>query len=269
MFLFLGTTTLGEHLDTRNQFLSNRTGLPRTRNPSLLPERSRQLIKHVVVAPLELSRRDWVGQLLELALNVKVVEFDFWIGYPLRPYTLESFQSILTLGASIPAIKSLINAPTQTFRIGTRDINSYHDSGFRFSRRQRVQLPGMQLTAVDLTDGDDVREKSHMVHKVLNFIINILGQQPLLSDRTIPLGQALVPVEKRLLMHRDLADFWRSNDFSVQAECQGWSLVDIGCRKIEIGQQRKKRIWRHSTTGYGPKRAVVQLHHGLGSRQNH
>ena len=269
MFLFLGTTTLGQHLDTRNQFLSNRTGLPRLRNPSLLSERSRQLIKHVVAAPLEPSRKDWVDQLLELAPNVKVVEFDFWIGYPLRPYTLESFQSILTLGASIPTIKSLINASTQTFRIGTRDIKSYHDSGFRFSRRQRVQLPGMQLAAVDLTGGDDVREKIHLVHKVLNFIIDVLGQQPLLSNRIIPLGQALVPVEKRLLMHRDFADFWCINDFSVQAECQGWNPVDMGGRKVEIGQQRKKTIWRRSTTGYGPKRAVVQLHHGLGSRPNH
>ena len=268
MFLFLGTTTLGQHLDTRNQFLSDRTGLPRLRNPSLLSERSRQLIKHVVAAPLELSRKDWVGQLLELAPNVKIVEFDFWIGYPLRPYTLGSFQSILTLGASIPAIKSLINASTQTFRIGTRDINSYHDSGFRFSRRQRVQLPGMQLAAVDLTGGDDVREKSHMVHKVLSFIIDVLGQQPLLSNRTIPPGKALVPVEKRLLVHCDFTEFWCSDDFSVQAECQGWSPVDMGGKKVEVGQQGKKITWRRSTTGCGPKRAVVQLHHGLRSRPN-
>ena len=251
MFLFLGTTTLGHHLETRNQFLSNRTGLPRLRNPSLLPERSRQLIKHVVAAPLELSRKDWVGQLLELAPNVKVIEFDFWIGHPLSPYTLESFQSVLALNASIPAIKSLINESTQTFRIGTRDINSYHDSGFRFSRRQRVQLPGMQLAAVDLT-GNDVQEKCHTVHKVLSSIIDVLGQQPLLLSRTIPLGQALVPVEKRLFMHRDFADFWHSNDFIVQAECQGWSPVDMGGRKVEIGQQCKKITWRRSTTGYRP-----------------
>ena len=263
MFLFLGTTTLGQNLDTRNQFLSNRTGLPRLRNPSLLSERSRQLIKHVVAAPLELSRKDWVGQLLQLAPNVKIVEFDFWVGYPLRPYTLESFQSIRTLGASIPAIESLINASTQIFRIGTRDINSYHDCGFRFSRRQRVQLPGMQLAAVDLSGGDDVREKSHMVHEVLSFIIDVLGQQPLLSTRAIPLGQALVPVDRRLRMHSDLADFWRSNDFSVQDECQGWSPLDLGGRKVEIGQQCKKIIWRRSTTGYSPKRAVVQPHHRL------
>ena len=38
IFLFLGTTTLGHHLDTRNQFLSRRVGLPRLRNPSLLSE---------------------------------------------------------------------------------------------------------------------------------------------------------------------------------------------------------------------------------------
>ena len=236
MFLFLGTTALGQHLDTRNQFLSNRTGLPRLQSPSLLPERSRQLIKHVIAAPLEPSRKDWVGQLLELAPNAKVVEFDFWIGYPLRPYTLESFQSVLTLNASIPAIKSLINPSTQSFRIGTWDINSYHDSGFRFSRRQCVQLPGMQLAAIDLTGGGDVREKSHIVHKVLSLIIDVLGQQPLLSNRTIPLGQALVPVEKRLLVYRDFADFWRPNNFIVESECQGWSPVDTGGRKVEIGQ---------------------------------
>ena len=231
IFLFIGTTALGHHLDTRNQFLSHRAGLPRLRKPSLLPERSRQLIKHVVAAPLERDRNDWAGQLLELAPNVKTVEFDFWIGYPLMRYNLDPFQSIRTLGASIPAIKSLINASTQTFRIGTRDIKSYHDSGFRFSRRQRVQLPGMQLAAVDLKGVDNVQEKSRMVHKTLTFITDILGQQPLLPNRTIPLGQALVVVEKRLLVHREFADVWCSDEFTAQAECRGWSPVDMDGRR--------------------------------------
>lgn len=261
IFLFPGTTTLGHDLDTRSQFLSQRAGLPRLRKPPLLPERSRQLIKHVVAAPLELGRNDWVGQLLELAPNVKAVEFDLWIGYPLMPHRLDPSKFIRTLGASIPAIKSLINASTQIFRIGTREIKSYHDSGFQFSCRQRVQPRGMQLAAVDLQGVDDVQERSRMVHKALNFITEILGQQPLLPNRTIPVGQALVPVEKRLLVHRDFADFWCSDGLIVQAECRGWSPVDIDGKKVEVGQQCKNITWQRSTTGYGPRRTDVQLHH--------
>ncbi|KAM0794755.1 hypothetical protein BDR22DRAFT_967506 [Usnea florida] len=117
------------------------------------------------------------------------------------PDSIESLHSVRTVGASISAFESLINALTQTFRIGTRDINSYHDSGSRFPRRHDLKLPGMQLAAVDLTGGGGghVREKSRMVHKALSFVTDILRQQPLLPNRTIPLGQARVPVEKRLL----------------------------------------------------------------------
>ena len=64
----------------------------------------------------------------DLASTVNVVESDFWIGYPSMRHKVISFQSIRTLGTSIPAIKSLINASTQTFGIGTRKINSYHGS---------------------------------------------------------------------------------------------------------------------------------------------
>ena len=268
IFLFLGTTTLGLHLDTRSQFLSQRAGLPRLRKPPLLPERSRQLIKHVVAAPLELGRHGWVGQLLELAPNVKVVEFDFWIGYPLMPHQLNPSKSIRALGASIPAIKSLINASTQTFRIGTRDIKSYHDSEIQFSRGHRVQPPGTQLAGVDLKGVDDVQEKSCMVHKALTFITEILGQQPLLPNRTIPVDQDLVPVGKRLLVHRDFAGFWCSDGFTVQAECRGWSPFDMDGKKVEIGQQCKNITWRRSTTGYGPKMTDVQLHHRRVLRPN-
>ena len=119
------------------------------------------------------------------------------------PCSIESSQSIRTVGASIPPIRSPINALTQTFRIRTRDINSFHDSGSEFPRRHGVQLSGMQLAAVDLTGGGGggVREKSHMVHKALSFVTDVLRQQPLLPNRTVPLGQARVSVEKRLLVH--------------------------------------------------------------------
>ena len=123
---------------------------------------------------------------------------------------------------------------------------------------------------VDLTSGsgDDVREKSHMVHKDLSFINDILRQQPLSPNRTTPLGEAHVPVEKRLLVHSNFTDFWRSHNFAVQAGCQGFSLVDMDGKTVEIGRQRRNITWRRSTTGYGPKRTVVQLHHGLESRLN-
>lgn len=57
-FLFLGTTRIAEDLDVRCQSLSRRAGLPRFQRPSLLPEQSRHLIKHVAAAPLELARND-------------------------------------------------------------------------------------------------------------------------------------------------------------------------------------------------------------------
>ncbi|KAF6237654.1 hypothetical protein HO173_003855 [Letharia columbiana] len=160
---------------------------------------------------LFLARNDWVGRLLGLAPAIKTIEFDFWVG----------FASIPTLDASIPAIKSLIGASTQTFRIGTRDFDAYHGSGFRFSRRRRVELPGMILAVVDLKGLDHVQEKSRLVHKALRFIIEIMGQRPPMPNNTIFPGQALVSVEYRVFLHKDFAGFWSSDEFTVEAETQG------------------------------------------------
>lgn len=210
-FLFLGTTQIADHLNINHQFLRRLVGLPKIHDPSLLPKTSRHLIKHVAAAPLELARNDWVGRLLGLAPAIKTIEFDFWVG----------FASIPTLDASIPAIKSLIGASTQTFRIGTRDFDAYHASGFRFSRRRRVELPGMILAVVDLKGLDHVQEKSRLVHKALRFIIEIMGQRPPMPNNTIFPGQALVSVEYRVFLHKDFAGFWSSDEFTVEAETQG------------------------------------------------
>ncbi|CAF9942521.1 MAG: hypothetical protein ALECFALPRED_009785 [Alectoria fallacina] len=255
-FLFLGTSRNADDLQVHYQLLGRRAGLPKLQKPSFLPEQSRHLIKHVAAAPLEVAKHDWVGRLLKLAPAVKIVDFDFWIGSFQRPHVLESFTSISTLTASVPAIKSLISASTQTFRIGTRDINAYCESGFRFSRRKRVELPGMKLAVVDLKGLDNVQEKSRMVHKALNFIIEIMGQKPPLPSSINPAGQALVSVEKRLLVHRDFAGFWSSHEFTVTAEIRGWSPVDNNGQSIDIGRECKSIIWRRSGTSYAPNKRL-------------
>ncbi len=248
-FLFLGTTRNADDLHVHYQSLSRRAGLPKLQKPPLLPDQSRRLIKHVAVAPLELARNDWVGRLLELAPVVKTIEFDFWIGSYSYPHTLYSSTSIPTLNASITAIKSLVNASTQTFRIGTRDVHAYWDSGFRFPRRKQVELPGMLLAVVDLRGLDSAQQKSRMVHKALSFIIEIIGQRPPMPANTNPPGQALVSVEKRVILHKDFAGFWSSDEFTVQAEDQGWIPVDTSGQVVEVGSQCKSVTWRRAEPG--------------------
>ena len=162
---------------------------------------------------------------------------------------MEPSTSIPTLKASVPAIKSLINASTHTFRIGTRDRQTHHDSEFRFSRRKRVKLPGLQLALLDLKGLDSVQEKSCMVHKALHFVIEILGQRPPVPKDTIPPSQALVSVGKRLLVHRDFAGFWFSDGSTVLSEHQGWNPVDPDGRIVQIGQDCKNITWRRSPGG--------------------
>ena len=247
-FLFLGTTTGADQLHVQYQTLGRLAGLPKLQTPSLLPERSRHLIKHVAIAPLELTKNDWVDKLLELSLMTKTIEFDLWVGLFRRPYLLEPLASIPTLNASIPAIKRLINASTQTFRIGTLYKSTNFDYTFRYPCRKREELSGMQLVVVDLKGLDDVSEKSQIVHKALNFIIKIMSQRPLLPNDTIPPGQTLVSVGKRLLVHKDFADFWSSDDFTVPGESQGWSPVDRNGQSVEIGQECRIITWRRSGT---------------------
>lgn len=212
------------------------------------------MIKHVAAAPLELVRNDWVGQLLSLAPATKTIEFDFWVGSRRNPHALESLTSIPILNASIPAIKSLINTSTQTIRIGTRDSIMYYDFRFRFARgstrRKRVELPGMQLAVVDLKGLDSVQKKRRTVHKALNFIIEIIGQRSPMPKSTLPPDQSLVPVEKRVNLHRDFAGFWSSDDFTVQVENPGWIPVDTTGRTVEMGAECKSMTWRRSEPGH-------------------
>lgn len=197
-----------------------------------------------------------------MAPAIRTIEFDFWVGSYSRPEVLESFTSIPTLNASISAIKSLINASTLSFRIGTRDITAYHDSGFRFSRKRRVELPGVHLAAVDLKGLENVQEKGRMVHKALTFIIEIIGQRPPLPNNTIPPGQALVLVEKRMLVHRDFAGFWSTDELTVPAEDRGWMPVDTNGQSVKIGSECKSIRWRRSRTGL----IKTQSLYGYGSR---
>lgn len=249
-FLFLGPTRSTDQIDVHQQFLSRLAGLPKPRKPSLLPEHSRHLIKHVAAAPLEPTRNDWAGRLLELAPATKTIEFDFWVGSYQTPDVLESWTGIAIINASIPAIKSLITTSTQIFSIGTRDITAYHDSKFRFSRRKHVELPGMQLAVVDLKGIDKVQEKSRMAHKALIFIIEIMGQKPPLPNFAISARQSLVSVEPRLRLHRDFAGFWSSDTSTVPAEYQGWRPVDTNGQSVEIGSECKGITWRRSGTDH-------------------
>lgn len=249
-FLFLGRTRNADDLDVRYQSLSLRAGLPKFKRPSLLPVRSRRLIKHVAAAPLELARNDWTARLLEMAPAIRTVEFDFWVGSYSRPEVLQSFTSIPTLNASIPAIKSLISVATQTFCIGTRDITAYHRAVFPFPRRKRVELPGVHLAVVDLKGPDNVQEKRRMVHKALNFIIEIIGQRPPLPIDTGPPGQALVSVEKKMLVHRDFAGFWSTDEFTPPVKDRGWIPVDTNGQSVKIGSECKSITWRRSRMGF-------------------
>ena len=47
-----------------------------------------------------------------------MAELDFWV------VVLEPFPSISVLNASIPAVKSLVDASTRTFRIDTQDVTT-------------------------------------------------------------------------------------------------------------------------------------------------
>ena len=249
-FFFLGTTRNSDDLHVQYQSLSRRAGLPKLQKPPLLPEQSRQMIKHVAAAPLQLARNDWVGQLLSLAPATTTIEFDFWVGSRHNPHALESLTSIPTLNASIPAIKSLVNTLTQTFRIGTRDNLAYYDSRFGFTRQKRVKLPGMQLAVVNLKGLASVQEKSRIVHKALHFIIEIIGQRPPMPNNTLPTDQTLVSVEKRVTLHRDFAGLWLSDKLTAQAENPGWIPVDTTGQTVEIGAECKSMTWRRSEPGH-------------------
>lgn len=250
-FLFLGTTRVADQMHAQQQFLSRRAGLPNPQKQSLLPEQSRHLIKHVAVAPLlEIARNDWAGQFLDLAPVTKTIEYDFWVRSYLNPRILELSSSICTLNASIPMIKSLITASTQTFRFATRDLDAYNTSRWPSARTRPANLPGVQLAVANLNGLDSMQEKSHTVHKVLSFIIDIMGQRPPMPDKNKPASQVLVSVEKRVLIHRDFAGFWCSDHFLVPAERQGWISLDTNGQTVSIGRECKGIMWRRSPAGH-------------------
>ena len=78
-------------------------------------ESSRQSIKHIATAPLELAK---INRPLEPVPLIETVELDLWVNSYRRSRVLLPFPSISILHASIPAIKSLVSATTQSFRIG-------------------------------------------------------------------------------------------------------------------------------------------------------
>lgn len=249
-FLFLGSTIDADKLNAHQESLGRLVGLPKLHKQSLLPEQSRHLIKDVAAAPLELERIGWPSRLLHLAPAIKTIQFDFWLAsYRHRhqtPYVLESIAATSTLDASIPAIQSLISASTQIFRIGARNIAAYYESTWRFWSRESAGPPGMQLAVVDLKGLHDVQVKRRLVHKVLNFIIKSIRQRRPWPNKTMSPGQAVVSVEKRLYVHRDLAGFWSSEDFEVPERKQGWNSVDSNGQSVEIGRMSKSVTWRRS-----------------------
>ena len=249
-FLFLGTTRDADQLLNSHQFFGRLAGLPTVQKSSLLPERSRRLIKHIAAAPLDPSKIDWVHQLLQLAPTTKTIEFDFWVVSYQSPRVLEPFARISILHASIPAIKSLINASTQTFRIGIRDVRTYYNANIRYPRRKRTEVPSLQLAVVDLKGLDDVQEKRRMVHKVLHLIFDMMGQRPLMPENSVLLEKRLMSVEKRVLLHSGFAGFWSSDEFRLHGENQRWIPVDSNGQIVEIGSGYKSITWRR--WGIGP-----------------
>ena len=254
-FLFLGLTSIADQIAVRHQFLSRLAGLPKFQRPSLLPQRSRQLIKHVVVAPLELDRTDWMNRLLELAPDTRTVEFDFWVATGQTPRTLEPVATTSVLNASIPAIGSSINASTQTFRIGTRDIADYHDATIYYWRRKRA-LPNVQLALVDLRGLDEIQEKRRKVHEALQFVIVIMSQRPLMPNTLTPPEEALVWVEKRMLLHKDYAGFWSPVEFSIKPRNESWISVDAKGQAVNIGPECKSITWQRSPNRHVESKAL-------------
>lgn len=258
-FLFLGTTSTTDQLDTCHQFLSRLAGLPKFHKPSLLPQRSRQLIKHIVAAPLELSKPDWISQLLELAPATTKIEFDFWFVTRQSPRglsILEPSARLSILDASIPVIKSLINTSTLTFCIGIRDFNAYHSARFGFLRRKPIELPSVQLALTDLRGLGNVQEKEHEVDKALQFIIDTLEQRPLIPKKSIPPEKALVGIEKRLHLHRDFAQFWSLGELTAPNESRSWIPVNSHGQIVEIGSECKSITWRRLGTDYAKSKAL-------------
>ena len=248
-FLFLGPTAIADQIAVRHQFLSRLAGLPKFQRQSLLPGRSRQLIKHVAVAPLELARTDWIDRLLELAPDTRIVEFDFWVASCQRPRILEPVATISILNASIPAIKSSINVSTQTFRIGIRDIADYHDARFYHWRRKRA-LPKVQLALVNLKGLDEIQEKRRKVHEALQFMIVIMSQRPLMPYTSTPPEEALVWVEKRMLLHKDYAGFWSPDELPVKPKNERWIPLDANGEAVDIGSESKSITWQRSPNSH-------------------
>ena len=236
-FLFLGSTGIAHRIADLYQFLGRRAGLPQFSRPSLLPARSRQLIKHVVAAPLELARTDWIDRLLELAPDTRTVEFDIWVlACHQNPFKWEPVATIPTLNASIPAIKSSINTSTQTFRIGIRDIADYRDAEFYHWRTKRA-LPNVQLAVVDLKGLVEMHEKRRKVHEALHFMIVVMSQRPPIPNTvTLPEG-ALVWVEKGMLVHKDYAGFWSPDESTVKSKNGSWIPVDATGQVVNIGSE--------------------------------
>ena len=246
-FFFLGTTKIADQLDVHHQYLNRRAGLPIPQKPSLLPKQTRNSIKHVALAPsLQIASNDWASRLLDLAPAPKTIDFDFWVTSYLNPRILAFYSSVATLNASIPAIKSLINTSTQISRLGTRDFDTYNGSGPRFGRK----LPGVQLAVLNLKGSDNMQEKSRTVHKALSFIIEIIGQRPPMPNKSKPPSQALVSVEKGLLIHSDFAGFWCSHEFTVPVEKRGWIPLDSHGRNVNIGLEGKIITWQRSPAGH-------------------
>ena len=236
-FLFLGSTGIAHQIAEFHQLLSRRTGLPQFQRPSLLPARSRQLIKHVVAAPLEPARTDWIDRLLELAPDTRTVEFDFWVlSSHQNPRICEPVATIPTLNASIPAIKSSISTSTQIFRIGIRDIADYHDAILYHWRTKRA-LPDVQLAVVDLKGLVQMQEKRRKVHEALHFMMVVMSQRPLMPNAvTLPEG-ALVWVEKGMLVHKDYAGFWSPDELTVKSKNGRWIPVDATGQVVNIGSE--------------------------------
>ena len=258
-FLFFGTTTSTDQLDTCHQSLGRLAGLPKFHKPSLLPERSRQLIKHIAAAPLELSKLDWISQLLQLAPATTIIEFDFWfVSYQSARglSILEPPARLSILNASIPAIERLINTSTVTFCIGIRDFDAYHSARFGFLRKKPIELPSVQLAVIELRGLGNVQDKIHEVDKALRFIIDTMRQRRLIPETSIPPKEALVGIEKRLLLHRDYAGFWSPDELTAPDESRGWIPVNGHGQIVEIGPECKSIIWRRLGTGYAKSKAL-------------
>ena len=119
----------------------------------------------------------------------------------------------------------------------------------------------MQLAALDLRGLDTIQEKRRKVHEALQFMIVILSQRPIMPNTSIPPEEGLVRVGKRMLVHKDYAGFWSSDELPFKPKKEGWIPVDAQGQAVKIGLESKSINWQRSPNSHVESKALYGYSH--------